>query len=289
MTRTERRVLPPVLAAACLTTALGCSALGLDDDPSPRAELAEARLRWQERGLVDYDMRIQALCFGVCGPAILRVREGALAAAVDPETGRHVFEFEAFPGPVCPVECLFDIVEEAIESNAEVLDVDYHPVRGHPTRIVIDGRAAVVDDELSVDVLEITSSKVPVPSLSARLEEARNRWESSGITDYGFRLEVICNGCPLAGFFPGLAVTVRGGAVETVRDLRDGEPLPAEVAELVPTIDGLFAGLADASAERVVAEFDPATGIPLHSLIDPDPSGHDDDLVRHVSEFVPAE
>jgi len=53
------------------------------------------------------------------------------------------------------IDGLFDKIQNALDRNAEQLDVTYDPVMGYPTSIAIDYRKQTSDDEISYTVKDL--------------------------------------------------------------------------------------------------------------------------------------
>lgn len=140
--------------------AAGCALLGSDRWDSPRAELDEARARWAESDVADYDLTIARLCFcpeDVRGPARVRVRNHTVVDRTYAGSGEPVDPqwVSYFP----TVEGLFEFIEDAIDRDAHRLEVEYDPERGYPTRAWADYLENVADEELGFEATEF----VPAP------------------------------------------------------------------------------------------------------------------------------
>ncbi|HUP19228.1 MAG TPA: DUF6174 domain-containing protein [Gemmatimonadota bacterium] len=146
---TRALVLAAVLALA------SCDLLG--SDAGRQEALQEARRRWAAQGSADYTLTVRRSCFcgqEAIGPALLRVAGGDVVSRIYTETGDPVPEAWArlFPD----VEGLFDVVEDAIERNADRIDVTYDPRFGYPSEVFIDYEERVADEELGLTVLGFT-------------------------------------------------------------------------------------------------------------------------------------
>lgn len=135
-----------IALTACLA---GCS--DAISGPDPRGELEANRNRWQSVGFTDYTYRVDRACFcGFFGLAEIEVRNGVIVAVTQVEDGTSVDpEFFQFYDTV---EDLFDLIEDAIAREAEVLNVEYNDQLGYPTTIELDYAFNVADDELTVTV-----------------------------------------------------------------------------------------------------------------------------------------
>jgi hypothetical protein len=134
---------------------VSCDVLGTDD--GRRESLQDARRLWAAQGPADYRLTVRRGCFcgqEAIGPALLRVVDGAVVTRIYLESGDPVPEAWArfFPD----VEGLFEVVEDAIERNADHLRVTYHPVYGYPSEVFIDYEERTADEELGLTVLGFT-------------------------------------------------------------------------------------------------------------------------------------
>ena len=81
----------------------------------------------------------------------VRVRAGAVVARTYEEDGTPVPDPFAVWFPA--VEGLFDFVEDAIERDADFLDVEYDADQGFPAHVFADYTERVADEERGYDVL----------------------------------------------------------------------------------------------------------------------------------------
>ena len=118
-------------------------------------DLDTARARWSDAGLDAYTMTLQRICFcpmpDYTGPFEVSVRNDAIDAVrlmgeeVDTERGMTV-------------AALFDLIEEAYDRKAEVVDVTYDPELGYPTSIGIDYSSQMADEEIAYRVSDLRAS-----------------------------------------------------------------------------------------------------------------------------------
>jgi hypothetical protein len=127
----------------------GCS--GAISGPDLRNELETNRNRWQSVGFADYTYRVDRACFcGFAGLAEIEVRNSVIVAVTQVHDGSAVEpEFFQFYDTV---EDLFDLIEDAIAREPQVLNVEYDAQLGYPTSIELDYAFNVADDELTVTV-----------------------------------------------------------------------------------------------------------------------------------------
>lgn len=125
-----------------------------------RDELRRARAMWASRAVTDYDMTLFRLQQTVGGTVVVRVRDREIVAReefddliVSPPAGtnRGAFVARHFPD----VEGLFGEIRDAIDGEADGIDVTYHPEAGYPVEARIDWIAPAVDDETSFAVHEL--------------------------------------------------------------------------------------------------------------------------------------
>jgi hypothetical protein len=146
-----------MIAAVLLLTS--CEILGLTLGGSGRrAELERQQGKWARQHITSYRITYQRECF--CGseftmPTEIEVRGGAI------ETANYADRNDPIPAYVQAklptVDALFAIIADAIDREADLLDVVYDPSRGYPTRVAVDYRFNTADDEVthSVYTLEI--------------------------------------------------------------------------------------------------------------------------------------
>lgn len=145
-----RRVRGAARSGVLLLALAGCAVTGPDEDGAARGELERARGQWAAQRVDDYRYTVRRLCFCLpeyTGPVVVTVRDGRAAERRYAEGGAAVGAEPSAYFP--PVEGLFEVVEDAIERDAAVIDVDYHPQLGYPTRISIDYDQRIADEEVS--------------------------------------------------------------------------------------------------------------------------------------------
>jgi hypothetical protein len=118
------------------------------------------------------------------------------------------------------------------------------------------------------------------------LRAARRRWEATRPAAYAFTFQRVCF-CPTEITRPTV-VTVRNGAVESLRYADDGAPVDGRYASLFPTIDGLFDAI-DQALERPPASFDATydadRGYPVRVDIDPIRDAVDEEVGYRVRDW----
>ena len=159
--RRSLRHLGPFIALLLLSS---CDVLGLTVGASGRrAELERQRAKWTRQHITSYRLIYRRAC--ACGdeltaPTAIEVRAGAIAAATYAEGGGPIPAY--FHDDLPTVDALFAMVADAIDQEADLLDVTYDPTRGYPIRIAIDHRFNAVDDEVTHSVLSLEIILPPV-------------------------------------------------------------------------------------------------------------------------------
>ena len=121
----------------------------------------------------------------------------------------------------------------------------------------------------------------------ADLERNERLWERVRPTSYVYAVERLCF-CGLEARGP-VRVTVVGGDVSDRTYVDSGDPVPAPLGDLFPTVDGLFDVLLDAierEAHRIDVTYDPISGVPLDLWIDYLETCADEELGFSVTETV---
>ena len=147
-------------SAIALVLVLGsCEILGLTMGGSGRrAELGRQRAKWASQQITSYNLVYRRDCF--CGvefttPTYIEVRSGDIATARYAESDAPIPLWVQDRLPT--VEALFDVIDDAIDREVDLLEVVYDPARGYPRSIAIDYRFSTADDEVThvVSGLEI--------------------------------------------------------------------------------------------------------------------------------------
>ena len=132
----------------------GCSSLA-----GPRAELADARVRWSQRGPSSYVMTMSRSCEctpQMTGPVIITVQNGAVVSRMYKTSGAAV---TADYAPLFPtVDGLFDSIASLHGENPHEIDVDYDAALGYPVSISVDRHKDYVDDEFTVRISSFTAN-----------------------------------------------------------------------------------------------------------------------------------
>jgi hypothetical protein len=129
--------------------AAGCSSVF--EPGSKQSELDANRQKWATRGFRDYTFTHSMVCFcPVENPMTLTVLNDSVVSAKVQRTGA-----ELNPRWLKTINGLFDFIDRAIDEHAAVLEVEYDPSLGYPTRIIYDGSKNVADDEVTYTVSDL--------------------------------------------------------------------------------------------------------------------------------------
>jgi hypothetical protein len=136
-------VAPLLLGAQCSIMGIGS---GQDDD------LDDARRRWRAAGVEDYTFVLRRNCF--CGggvePVRIVVRDGVAVSYTVVATGQPLNpEWQEWHPTV---EGLFDFLEDALDRDADRIDVQYDGGRGYPISIFVDYEERTADEEMGYEV-----------------------------------------------------------------------------------------------------------------------------------------
>lgn len=118
-------------------------------------------------------------------------------------------------------------------------------------------------------------------------ELARNRarWAEVEPPEYSYGVERLC----FCGFAAtSVRVTVADGVVTDRTFVESGEPVPEQIADLFPSVDGLFEVLLDAierNVHSIAVTYDPDAGVPLDIAIDYEANVADEELGFRVTEL----
>ncbi len=123
------------------------SGCGLITGPGENDRLEAARRRWAADGQRDYSYEVRSDCFcGLAGRWIDVTVLGDQVAAgryLDTNTPVETTSLGALP----TVPDLFERIDDAVRAHAVLLQVEYDPRDGHPTRINVDVSHSIADEE----------------------------------------------------------------------------------------------------------------------------------------------
>lgn len=114
-----------------------------------REEFDENLARWRAVGIDDYRMQVRNNCY-FCdfGTVTVTVRDGEITSIED-ETGKDITNAPRYI-PFRTIDEMFDLIETEFQHRAYRLSVGYDSEFGFPTRLYVDTRKEVVDDELGI-------------------------------------------------------------------------------------------------------------------------------------------
>ena len=140
---------------AVVLTAGGCGLLDPDDD-GPLDRLRRQRSLWMAQSHTDYHYVLRRGCFctpETVGPVEVEVQGGQVVALTYVETGDAVSNWtELWP----TIPGLFDLLERALDGEADDVQIEYHPTLHYPVTADIDYIEEAIDDELYLAVLSFT-------------------------------------------------------------------------------------------------------------------------------------
>ena len=143
---------PGLARGSVVVLALAAAACG--NPFSPTEDLEDARRTWSRQGITSYRFTVNVLCFCIDrGPFAVVVEQGRVTSVTDPATGAP-----RTPDPFVPltVEALFARIDDAIERDADEIEVRYDPTLGYPQEIAIDFIENAIDDEVTYTVSDLT-------------------------------------------------------------------------------------------------------------------------------------
>jgi hypothetical protein len=152
---TERPMKIRKLAAALLlaVAAAGCDN-PFDNDRFQREELARARALWGREGGPSYTFTMELQCYCAAGtslaPVVVTVQNGQPVSRIykkskpaDPSINASAEVF----GPYDTVDDLFEVIEDAIDRDANVLQVGYNDLKGFPEVINVAIKGGASNDQ----------------------------------------------------------------------------------------------------------------------------------------------
>lgn len=121
---------------------------------SPQGVLNRNRNSWNDQAPSHYQFTLQVGCFCVpdfTRPVQIEVRDGTVVSKSYADNGQAVNNdfFESYD----TMDELFAVIEKAIEDEADVIDIAYHPDYGYPEQISLDYIKEALDDEVAYRVL----------------------------------------------------------------------------------------------------------------------------------------
>lgn len=154
--RTKWIAAPALLLVGAMT---GCG-LG-NDDSFQYQKLGEARTLWDRKDVSSYSYILELECFCASAselePVLVTVQNGAVASVQywDENPAQRTPAPASIFGPYDTVEELFELVEDAIDRDADLLQVAYDAEYGFPSVINVDYTTGGTDQRL-IFVTEFT-------------------------------------------------------------------------------------------------------------------------------------
>ncbi len=129
-------------------------------EPGEERELARAQTRWENAGIVDYNVDFRLSCF-FCNSVFTRleVRAGQVVAAEQLEPLPYPVDVPLTSWPTVPA--VFQKIVSAVESKTyHTIDVDYDPEFGYPQRIALGCGPHIADCDMTYELrnLEVIGS-----------------------------------------------------------------------------------------------------------------------------------
>ena len=135
-----------VIAIMALTLMPGCSLV----QSGVQRDLNAARDKWERSGIDDYEYHLRVLCFcppNNTFPVIIKVQNGVNLSVEYAQEPKEVTN--DFFKPLDTIDKLFGIIQNAIDTGADSLIVEYDATYGYPKSIEIDPITNAIDEEIS--------------------------------------------------------------------------------------------------------------------------------------------
>ena len=132
----------------------GLALAGCENPLGPQESELEANVEtWADADVAAYEYHFRRLCF--CGPdttreVIIEVILGNVARVLDAETGEELPD----PGSYPAIEDLFAEIQDAIDREAETIDVSYDDRLGYPLSAFFDYVLNAADEEMAWEVTD---------------------------------------------------------------------------------------------------------------------------------------
>ncbi len=133
-------------AILALSVVPGCA---LVKDPLQQ-DLDRARAKWEKANIDTYEYHLRVLCFcppNVTFPVIIKVQNGVNLSVEYAQEPKEVTN--NFFKPVDTIDKLFDVIQKAIDDEADTLVVEYDATYGYPLKIQIDPITDAIDEEIA--------------------------------------------------------------------------------------------------------------------------------------------
>lgn len=146
-----------MLAIVLLLSA--CSSLFNDNEEN--ATLDSSLNKWGQENYSHYAFIVDRSCFCPGGfyPAMVVVEADTVSTALDPNTNKPI-PIDSLTGGADKsysnfyptIDDLFELIEDARQQDADILEVTYNDEFGYPEKIVIDYSTAMADEEISYTI-----------------------------------------------------------------------------------------------------------------------------------------
>jgi len=180
------------------------------------------------------------------------------------------------------VEKLFQMIQDAIDTKAVEIDVEYDTTFGYPKTVFINKDELTDDEEITVEI----DSFFPMMPILDSLSRAEALWGTMGPSSYLFTFQHVCR-CPAAR---PLRVKVVDGKIQTVTSSSDSDTTNIlDGSGLVQAIPELFVYLHNVlmlSASSMMVDFDEKYGFPMFIRIDEDAFSDGDEIRFMVHNFT---
>ncbi len=131
----------------------GCDSATSDSQTDSQASSEQSKLDqsislWSDTGISTYQYTYERVCF--CMPEqdiVVAVASGDVSEAFYTPGGSYLAARKL--GSLYTVEDMFELIQDAIDKAAAVVEVTYNLETGHPEEIYIDLKANLADEEIT--------------------------------------------------------------------------------------------------------------------------------------------
>ena len=162
-----------------------------------QADLDDAMALWASQNVASYQLDFARVCNcmeDALGPYISVVDEtGAVTDVMFASNKTSVDSSSEIFADALTVERIFERIQDALDSDAAEVTVEYDTTYGYPVNTYIDYDALIADEEITF----VVNSFVPTQSslLVDRLDAAQTLWTDAGLSSYSFTFQQICEDC----------------------------------------------------------------------------------------------
>lgn len=139
------------------------------------------------------------------------------------------------PSNIPTMANIFARIQQAIDTDGSRIAVAYDETYGYPTKVFIDPRREVGDDEYDI----VVDGFAPVTVWKNELEMAQSTWESQCYSSYSYILEEQCMTAACISLYDPKLIDVVDGQIVSV----NGQPVDSDEVDDIPTIEEIFAKL----------------------------------------------